>query len=109
MRVLVISGTPSWDYRLLTRLLERDETFDVSNWLQSADAGAVRDGNTMIDHLPCLAEELFAYDAVILMDPNASELDGEWCRLIDTFVVEHGGGVLLAAGRAHTPALWREK
>jgi len=51
-RVLVIAGGPSWEYRFVSRLLERDETFDVSCWLQSADLSAVRDGNTIIDHLP---------------------------------------------------------
>ena len=51
-RVLLISGGPSWDYRFLSRLLERDESVDVSCWLQSADLSAVRDGNTVIDHLP---------------------------------------------------------
>jgi hypothetical protein len=107
-RVLVVSAEPSWDYRLVTRLLQRDDTFNVSCWLQSADVSAVRDGNTVIDHLPRLAEELLEYDVVILMDPDGSELDEQWCRLLDTLVAEHGGGFLLTAARAHTPDLLRE-
>src|SRR5690606_6564665 len=47
MRVLLIAGGPSWEYRYLSRLLQRDETVDVSCWLQSADEDAVRDGNTI--------------------------------------------------------------
>ncbi|MCH7807597.1 MAG: VWA domain-containing protein, partial [Planctomycetes bacterium] len=102
-RILVVSGGPSWEYRYVTRLLQRDDTFDVSCWLQSADLSAVRDGNTVIDHLPREPEELFAYDVVVLMDPDKRAFDHRWCRLIDTLVTEHGGGFLLTASRAHTP------
>lgn len=106
-RVLLVSGGPSWEYRFLSRLLERDESVNLSCWLQSADLSAVRDGNTVIDHLPNLAEELFDYDVVILMDPDEGEFDESWCRLADTLVTEHGGGLLLTAGRARTPAFLR--
>ena len=108
-RVLLIAGGPSWEYRFVSRLLERDATFDVSCWLQSADLNAVRDGNTIIDHLPILAEELFEYDVVILMDPDREEIDESWCRLIDTLVTEYGGGLLFTAARAHTPSFLRDR
>jgi hypothetical protein len=108
MRVLIVAGGPSWDYQFVSRLLERDDTFDVSCWLQSADLSAVRDGNTVIDHLPVAAEELFAYDVIVLMDADKSELDEPWCKLLDTFVTDHGGGLLVTAGRGHSPALLRE-
>ena len=55
-RVLLVSGSSSWEYRYVSRLLQRDETFDVSVWLQSADLAAVRDGNTIVAQLPSLAE-----------------------------------------------------
>ncbi len=108
-RVLLIAGEPSWDYRYVTTLLQRDDTIDVSCWLQSADLSAVRDGDIVIDHLPTAAEELFQYDVVILMDPDKSEFDDPWCRLVDKLVTEHGGGLLFAAARAHTPAFVRER
>jgi len=107
-RVLLVSGGPSWEYSFLSRLLERDESVEVSCWLQSADLSAVRDGNTVIDHLPVLAEELLDYDVIILMDPDLAEFDEEWCRLADTLVSEHGGGLLFAAARPRTPAFLRE-
>ena len=108
-RVLLVAGGPSWEYRFLSRLLERDNTFDVSCWLLSADYSAVRDGNTIIDHLPTVAEELFEYDVVVLMNPDPSAFDERWCQLLDTMVTEHGGGFLYAAGRAYTPALMRDR
>ena len=107
-RVLLVSAGPSWDYRFVSRLLERDDTVNVSCWLQSADLNAVRDGNTIIDHLPLLPEELLAYEVVVLMGPNEAEFDERWARLMDRFVTEHGGGLLLCATRAHTADFLRE-
>jgi len=108
-RVLLVAGQPSWEYRYVTRLLQRDDTFDVSCWLQSADLSAVRDGDTVIDHLPKLPEELFAFDVVILMDPDPAELDESWARLLDTLVSEYGGGLIYAAARQHTPTVMRDR
>ncbi len=108
VRVLLVAGHPSWEYRFVSRLLERDETFNVSCWLVSADRAAVRDGNTFIDHLPLTVEELFAYDAVILLDPAPAELSPDWCARVDKLVTEHGGGLLFAAARPHTPTFARD-
>jgi len=104
LRVLLVSGAPSWEYRYLSRLLQRDETFELSCWLQSADTQAVRDGNVIIDHLPGTAEELFAYDAVVLLDPDPIELTAEWCALASRLVKDQGGGLLYAAARLNTPS-----
>ena len=108
-RVLLVSSGPSWDYRFVSRLFERDNTCDVSCWLQSADGSAVRDGDTVIDHLPVRPEELYAYDVIILMDVDPSELDGNWCRVVDTLVVDRGGGLLFVAGRVHTSEFLRTR
>ena len=107
-RTLVIAGEPSWTYRYLTTLLQRDDTIDVSCWLQSADMTAVRDGDTIIDHLPSTAEELFAYDVIILLDPEKADLDQEWATLVDQWVTKLGGGLLYSAGRPHTPDFVRD-
>ncbi len=108
MRVLLVAGYPNWDYRFLSRLLIRDETFDVSCWLQSADTNAVRDGNTIIDHLPSTPEELYEYDAIILIDPDPSEFGPGWARAVDTLVSDYGGGLMYLASRAWTPQFMRD-
>ena len=105
MRVLVIAGSPTYDYRFLTRMLERDATVDVSTWLQSADVGAVRDGDTIITELPTRQEELFQYDAILLIDPDP-ENSIRSGSLVATFVTDHGGGLLYARGTS-TPAFFR--
>jgi len=106
-RVLLVAGGPSWNYSYVTHLLERDETFDVSCWLQSADHSAVRDGDTVIDHLPSTVEELFAYDAILLVDPHPDELTEDWARAVDRLVSEQGGGLLYLASRTFSPEFLR--
>ena len=107
MRVLVIAGSPTYDYRFLTRMLERDATVDVSTWLQSADVGAVRDGDTIITELPTRQEDLFQYDAILLIDPDPEEFEPVWASLVATFVTDHGGGLLYAAGNKYAGRFFR--
>jgi hypothetical protein len=102
LRVLIVAGRPSNDYRFVSKLLERDRTVDLSCWLQSADAEAVRDGDTVITELPRRPEELFGYDAILLMDPNPRDMDSSWAITCRRFVDEFGGGLLLAAGPLFT-------
>lgn len=102
LRVLLVAGRPSYDYRYLTRLFERDRSIDVSCWLQSADATAARDGDTPLRELPRNPEDLFAYDAVLLLDPDPAGLDSSWAINVRRLVDELGGGVLLQAGSHYT-------
>lgn len=109
IRVLLVAGAPSWEYRYVSRLLERDVTFELSCWLQSADDDAARDGNIIIDHLPETAEELFEYDAMVLLDPDPMEFTPEWVELADRLVTRHGGGLVYAASRLHASAFTRDE
>ncbi|MEK6644059.1 MAG: hypothetical protein AABZ08_09130 [Planctomycetota bacterium] len=109
MRVLLVAGAPSYDYRFLARMLERDKSVDVSCWLQSADEKAVRDGTTIITELPTKQEDLFKYDAIILMDVDPAELSPTWGALVTSFVADHGGGLLYAAGNKFTGKFLRSQ
>ncbi|MBN1491301.1 MAG: VWA domain-containing protein, partial [Phycisphaerae bacterium] len=101
MRVLLVAGAPEWDYRFVTRLLERDASVDVSCWLQSADVEAVRDGTTIITEFPTRPEQLFEYDVVLLFDPHPRDMDAAWCELVQSLVSSNGAGLLYVAGRKH--------
>lgn len=98
IRVLMVAGGPSFDYRAVERLLERDKTIEVSTWLQSADAAAIRDGDVQLRELPRDPEDIFAYDVVMLMDPSLIALDASWAVNIRRLVDEFGGGMLYQAG-----------
>lgn len=107
MKILLISGSPSYDYRFLSRMLERDATVDLSTWLQSADINAVRDGNSVIKELPTETEDINKYDAIILMDCDPKEFNPTWGSIIANYVSDHGGGLLYAAGNKYTGRFFR--
>jgi hypothetical protein len=101
-RVLLLAGGPSWEYRMVSTLLERDRTTDLSCWLQTLDPQMRQEGNTVIDALPRSVEALFDYDVVLLFDPDPAQLQGDWIALLERFVGEHAGGLLWLSGPQHT-------
>ena len=102
VRVLLISGLPSWDYQQVQRLLQRDQTIDLSCWLQSMDQSRPQEGNTPISRLPRTIEELGQYNVVLLMDPDPQEFDAEWIETLKVFCRNKAGGVLYMAGPQFT-------
>lgn len=98
VKVLLISGLPSFDYQHVQRLLQRDQTIALSCWLQSMDESRPQEGDLPITRLPRTIEELGQYNIVIMMDPNPQEFDAEWIETLKTFVKNKAGGVLYMAG-----------
>jgi len=58
----------------------------------------VKSSNELENGLPSLREELFTYDAVILDDIEAEFFGPDQSDLIDEFVRERGGGLLMLGG-----------
>ena len=101
MRVLLLAGYPSWEYRSVRNLLMRDQTVDLSCWLQTSGRLVAQDGNTPIGSLPQSIEAILAYDMVIAMDPDFVRLGAAWFELLAQFVTERSGGFLFQAGAAY--------
>ena len=98
VKVLLVSGLPSWDYQQVTRLLQRDSTIQLSCWLQSMDETRPQEGNNPITQLPQTLPELVDYDVVILMDPDPKEFSTEWITNLKKFSKDNFGGVMFVAG-----------
>ena len=104
-RVLLIAGSPSWEYRMVSQMLIRNETIDVSCWLQSMETSMRQDGNTVIHQFPETAKDLLVYDVIVMLDPNPDDFSPTWLALLDRFVSEHAGGLFYQAGAKYTPKL----
>ncbi len=102
VKVLLISGLPSYDYQHVQRLLQRDQTIALSCWLQSMDESRPQEGDLPISRLPRTIEELGQYNIVMLMDPNPQEFDAEWIETLKTFIKNKAGGVFFMAGPQFT-------
>jgi hypothetical protein len=107
-KVLLVAGAPAYEYYAIKNTLMRDSTITLACYLQSADPGFRQDGNVAIDEIPKEEKDLFAYDVVILHDPDGSELPPDWQALLKKFVSDHGGGVAFVAGNKHTLSLLRD-
>lgn len=59
----------------------------------------VRSSNELENGMPSLEEELYAYDAIILDDIEAEFFGPEAAELVDGFVRERGGALLMLGGR----------
>jgi uncharacterized membrane protein len=105
VRVLLVAGAPTWEFRMVEKLLQREKSMTVSCWLQTLDEGRAQEGSRPITHLPITKEELFWYDVVLLFDPNPKEFDQEWMELLKQFVGEHAGGLLYMAGPKFSDAM----
>jgi hypothetical protein len=97
-RVLLIAGAPSWEYQLVHRVLHRDKTINLSCWLQTMDPNRAQEGNTIINRLPDTEKAMFAYDVILLFDPDPRDFDEAWINLLKEFGSRHAGGVLYMAG-----------
>ena len=109
LRVLLVAGHASFDYRRVTQLFERDGSIELSCWLQSADENALRDGDVPIDHLPRDPSEIFEYDVLLLMDPDPGELNSSWALAVRRLIDEFRGGVLFQAGPQYATRFLRDE
>lgn len=108
IRVLLAFGYPSYEFRFLKSLLERDNTIKLSTYLQDADPSYAEQDKTALRNFPIGRDELFEYDVVLLGDVDPRLLpEAVWANL-RAFVAEKGGGLLLEAGPKFLPQLLQD-
>ncbi len=109
-RVLVLDGAARWEFRFLDNALARDERVQVDPVLfRQPYLGVLPE--TFFPRTLALPEEAaqtrespFAeYDAIIIGDIAPSQLPGKTWDLLDRFVQEGGGTLVLTAGKDHFP------
>jgi hypothetical protein len=108
IRVLLAQGYPSYEFRLLKTLLERDQSLQLSTFLQDADLEYSGQDKTALRSFPANRQDLFAYDVVIIGDLDPRLLPPSAWQNIRGFVSEKGGGAVFIAGPKFLPALYRE-
>jgi len=101
-RVLIIASGPMREYRFLRPLLFRDRSTTVDVLLQSAPPGVSQEADKLLDDFPITREEMFEYDCVIAFDPDWQDLALDQIDLLETWVAEQGGGLIVVAGQVHT-------
>ncbi len=101
-RILLIAGGPMRDFLVLRNQLFRDKEVISDVWLQSGKPGISQEANELLFQFPESADELFEYDAIVAFDPDWTQLDAAQADLIEQWVAEEAGGMIVVAGPVHT-------
>jgi hypothetical protein len=96
--ILLLAGGPQHEYQLLRNLLYRDHTCTLDVLLQTAQPGISQEAAKLLDAFPDSREAMFAYDCVIAIDPDWQALSAAQIDLLEKWVAEQGGGLIVAAG-----------
>ena len=109
MKVLLVAGLAFPEVQFMINTLMRDPGVDLSSWLMFADSDYEQKGNSPITRLPITRDEIYAYDAIILYDPDLKELPATLTRTLPEFVGTEGGGLVFVAGESATDRLFGRK
>ena len=104
-RVLLFAGGPTREFRYLRNQLFRDEYTVVDVLLQTAQPGVSQEADEILFEFPNLADELFDYDTIVAFDPDWTKLDAHQIELIDRWIADKAGGLVVLAGPVFTP-MW---
>jgi hypothetical protein len=107
LKILYLEGSPRWEYRYLKNAILRDPSIRFACLLLDSEPSGGGEGNLKIPGFPSDRKSLFEYDIVILGDVPRSSLTDAQLRLLQAFVEERGGSLVLIAGEAHMPWEYR--
>ena len=102
-KVLLIAGGPMRDFLFLRNQLFRDKEVISDVWLQSGKPGISQEANELLFKFPETEDELFAYDTIAAFDPDWEQLDDKQVEMLDRWVAEKAGGLVVVAGPVFTP------
>ncbi len=117
IRVLFVQSGPSYEFRFLKTMLERElnrnEPQDTKDRgfrtiLQEADPAYVDTDKSAEKVFPVSRDELFKYDVLIFGDVNPVFLSPSVMSNIYEFVTTRGGGLIFISGPKYTPLFFRD-
>ena len=103
LRVLAVAGGPTREYRFVRNLLFRDNSIELDVWLQTGKPGMSQDADGVLQAFPNDAEALFEYDAIILFDPDWTAISASSLDLLDRWLSQQAGGMMIVAGPVYHP------
>ena len=106
-KTLLIAGGPTREYRFLRNMLFRDRDTTVDVLLQTATEGISQEADEILFDFPSEATTLFDYDSIVAFDPDWAEFDGPQLELLEQWVAEKAGGLVVIAGPVFT-STWAE-
>jgi uncharacterized membrane protein len=102
-RILYIEGEPRWEYKFIRQAEEDDRMVQIASMVRTSENKIYRQGisdpKELADGFPSRAEDLFAYQGLIIGSVEAGYFSPGKQELIREFVDRRGGGLLLLGGQ----------
>jgi uncharacterized membrane protein len=102
-RILYIEGEPRWEYKFIRQAEEDDRMVHIVSMVRTSENKIYRQGisdpKELADGFPSRAEDLFAYQGLIIGSVEAAYFSPAKQELIHEFVDRRGGGLLLLGGQ----------
>lgn len=102
-KILYFEGEPRFEVKFIRRAVEDDENLRVVVLQRTADNKYLRlgvdDAEELAGGFPTTREELFTYRGLILGSIEASFFTHDQLRMIEEFVDQRGGGLLVLGSR----------
>ncbi len=99
--VLLFAGGPMRDYQFLRTLLYRDSSTTLDVLLQTGQEGMSQEGK-ILHEFPSTRQALYDYDCVAAFDPDWQALSAAQVELLESWVADQGGGLIVVAGPIHS-------
>ncbi|MGD0499846.1 MAG: hypothetical protein ABSC23_15560 [Bryobacteraceae bacterium] len=105
-RILYIEGEPRWEYKFIRRALDDYGDIELASMVRTTPNGIYRQlppsmgEHDLEDGFPSKAEDLFAFQGLIVGTVEAAYFTPTQQALIHDFVDRRGGGLLFLGGRA---------
>ena len=101
-RVLYFEGEPRWEYKFMRRAIDPEDDIRLISLLRVSPNKFYRQGLESAEQLesgfPTTRDELFAFDALIIGSIEAASFSDVQLELVNDFVSERGGSLLMLAG-----------
>jgi len=102
-RILYVEGEPRWEYKFIRQAEEDDRMVQVVSMVRTSENKVYRQGINGPEELaagfPSRAEDLFAYQGLIIGSVEAGYFNPAQQELIHDFVDRRGGGLLFLGGQ----------
>lgn len=101
-RILYFEGEPRWEYKFIRRAADDDPMVHLASILRTTENKLYRQGvdspSELVDGFPTRAEDLFAFQGLIIGSVDAGYFTPAQQQLIREFADRRGGGVLFLGG-----------
>jgi uncharacterized membrane protein len=102
-RILYMEGEPRWEYKFLRQAEQDDRMVQIASIDRTSENKIYRQGisdpKELADGFPTRAEDLFAYQGLILGSVEAGYFNPAQQEIIREFVDRRGGGLLMLGGQ----------